>query len=904
MLVRDLAIKLRDLLSPLLLTLFSVRETTVRFDCHPEPGATREACEARGCLWGSPHANGAPWCYMREGIGYTLAETKGPLTILNKNDGPQNPWGEDIRKVHFETSRLGDILNVKIFVPGRYDPPVNLLREPPESTDSLKVKTTTENNVFSFAVYRESTQLPIFDTSIGGMIFSDKFIQLATYLPSDAMYGIGENVHSTLKHDFTNYRTWALFARDEFPISAFFRPINLYGMHPFYLILEKDGKAHGVFILNSNAQEFTTAPGPALIYRTIGGNLDLYFFPGPSPENVIEQYQALIGRPIVPAYWAFGFQLSRYGYKDLEEMIEKVRRNIEVGVPIETTVCDIEYMDRYKDFTIGKGWEELPTYVEELHKKGMRAILIWDPAIQVDYDVFERALQLNARFIEWERKDQVMQCIQDLYPLVADTKIMLGVVWPDRHAAFPDFLDRNTRKWWIEEFIRMYNKVQFDGVWIDMNEPANFGTNEAKPWYFDNPDHPNISTLYCPLEGPDSSWDMPPYQTHGVWLFGNNSFLAQKTLSLYAATSKRGVIVSRSTFASAGRYAGHWLGDNAAQWEDLQTSVIGVQEFNLFGIPYVGSDICGFFSSPSEELCLRWHQVGAFHPFMRNHNCKGAPPQDPAEWKSVAEAARKAILFRYKYLPYLYSLHFTVSVKGGTVIRPVFFEFPLDKETHNLGHQFMWGRSMMIVPVLKKGAVNVDAYFPQEEWYFLYSKEYGKLISPGYNTVRASLRSLTPVFVRGGNILPRQDPAMTTAASRKNPFELLIVPRYSQGIGGYADGFLYWDDGESIIQSVVTHNFYEWSFKFYCDMKQATLFIETRRHATNLTIPTLDKLEILGYKYKPDFDSFALNGINVDVEHSLSKDGILEISRKDMIDISTGKTYNLMWTHYFETLKE
>ncbi|ETN82320.1 hypothetical protein NECAME_17748 [Necator americanus] len=57
MLVRDLAIKLRDLLSPLLLTLFSVRETTVRFDCYPEPGATREACEARGCLWGSPHAN-------------------------------------------------------------------------------------------------------------------------------------------------------------------------------------------------------------------------------------------------------------------------------------------------------------------------------------------------------------------------------------------------------------------------------------------------------------------------------------------------------------------------------------------------------------------------------------------------------------------------------------------------------------------------------------------------------------------------------------------------------------------------------------------------------------------------------------------------------------------------------
>lgn len=54
----------------------------------------------------------------------------------------------------------------------------------------------------------------------------------------------------------------------------------------------------------------TTAPGPALIYRTIGGMLDLYFFPGPSPEEVIQQYQTLIGKPFLPAYWALGFQVK------------------------------------------------------------------------------------------------------------------------------------------------------------------------------------------------------------------------------------------------------------------------------------------------------------------------------------------------------------------------------------------------------------------------------------------------------------------------------------------------------------------------------------------------------------------------------------------------------------------
>lgn len=70
-------------------------------------------------------------------------------------------------------------------------------------------------------------------------------------------------------------------------------------------------------------------------YRLIGGTLDFYFFSGPTPQNVIEQYGALVGLPTWQPAWAFGFQLCRWGYASVDDTREQVARMRDADIPLE-----------------------------------------------------------------------------------------------------------------------------------------------------------------------------------------------------------------------------------------------------------------------------------------------------------------------------------------------------------------------------------------------------------------------------------------------------------------------------------------------------------------------------------------------------------------------------------------
>jgi alpha-glucosidase len=603
------------------------------------------------------------------------------------------------------------------------------------------------------------------DDAERGIAFSGGAVRVWKRLRDDEqIYGLGEKTGRLNKRgrQLGGY-SYTMWNSDTFAYESDTDPI--YVSIPFYIVL-RNGRAHGVFLDNTFRSNFDvghTAQG-LLSFGAEGGELDYYVIDGPDPKHVIQRFTDLTGRMPLPPRWALGYHQCRYSYYP-ESRVRFIARNFrERRIPADVIWLDIHYLDGFNPFT----WdpERFPNparLVSDLRADGFHVVPIIDahPKKQPGWAVYDSGLA------------------GDHFVKNPDGSVFEAPVWPSQAeqnpgpSVFPDFSKPGARDWWGGLF-KPYVDMGIGGIWNDMNEPAVFQTvtgtmpldvrhdNEGQPT-----DHREIHNVYGLL----------------------NSRATFEGLQRLAPDS-RPFVLTRASYAGAQRYAAIWPGDNISSWTHLRATIPMLSGLGLSGVPFVGSDIGGFADAPSAELYTRWLQTGVFYPFMRTHTTLGTPDQEPWSYGTTHEAInRRFIELRYEMLPHIYNVMYEASVTGLPAMRPLVLEFPQDTQTYGLDDEFMFGRDLLIAPVLREGERVREAYLPGGEWFDFWT---GSRYEGGTAVrVPVTLESL-PVFVRGGAFVFRQPVIQHTGQMPGQALEVHVYPAAASA------ATLYEDDGETL----------------------------------------------------------------------------------------------------------
>lgn len=286
--------------------------------------------------------------------------------------------------------------------------------------------------------------------------------------------------------------------------------------------------------------------------------------------------------------------------------------------------------------------------------------------------------------------------------------------------------------------------------------------------------------------------------------------------SLMYRPNERPFALHRNGYAGMQRYAAFlWSGDVYSTWATLQAHVANAVNTGLSGIPFWGTDIGGFVPTAeyTGELHVRWFQFGAFCTLFRAHgrdwhlrlpwgwntgelgpnevsSYRGAANPDPSELHNaqVEPICRKYLELRYRLLPYLYSAVRECAQTGLPVIRALWLHYPDDPAATTRGNQYLWGRDILVAPVVEKGAVRRRVYLPRGIWYDFWTER----PADGASELDRPVDLATmPLFVRAGAIIPMAPVRQYVDEPVDGPLTLTVYP------GSDGSFLLYEDDGRT-----------------------------------------------------------------------------------------------------------
>jgi alpha-glucosidase len=565
-------------------------------------------------------------------------------------------------------------------------------------------------------------------------------------------YGMGDKtMHLNLRgRRVTN---WAMdtygFKKEEDPI---------YKAIPFYTAIHSE-IGYGIFFDNTFKAHFDFGSERRSVtsFWAEGGEMNYYFIFGPELIDVTRRYTQLTGTPELPPLWSLGYQQSKWSYyphTKVKEVTNKLRSNL---IPCDAIYLDIDYMDGFRCFTWDKEkFPEPKAMISELKKNGFKTVVIIDPGIKIDenYAVYNEAIENN------------------YFCRRADGPFMKGKVWPG-DCYFPDFTNPKVRKWWSGLFQELIEEIGVRGVWNDMNEPALFEINGKT--FPDDVRHD--------FDGNPCS-HRKAHNVYGMQM-ARATFKGVKKYN----SGQRPLVITRSAYSGAQRYASAWTGDNIASWEHLWIATMQCQRMSTSGFSFVGSDIGGFIDHPTPELFVRWMQLAVFHPFFRTHSSGDHGEQEPWSFgEDALKIIRTYIELRYTLLPYIYTAFHQYVNEFTPMLKPISMFDQSDQDTLYRVDEFLMGDHILVCPVLEPNAKSRYVYLPKGKWYNYWTN---KVFEGGKEILAEAPLEQIPLYIREGAVIPFY-PVMQYVGEK--PVDQLTIKVYYGGES--LNSYLYEDSGD------------------------------------------------------------------------------------------------------------
>ena len=678
---------------------------------------------------------------------------------------------------------------------------------------NFEIEYIQNKNLFYFNLYTVSlNQKNIFYsfTTRKNFLFSKSYINFESILTSNIIYGFGERIHKfKLKEGL--YTIWPTNQKNKYDHGEGGQ--NLFGHQPIALHKTKFKDIWlGLVFLNSNAQDVQiykkSLEQTVVSYKTIGGIIDYYIIVNNSPENIIKDIKYLLGMPALPPFWALGFHLGGDMFNDINEFKKVYKTYKEKKIPFDAIWIREKLLNSNKDEEndIHSLYKSFAYYIrEKIHSRDHNNLIITR-----DCDI-----SFN------EKEYSKYKKIGDEYNIFVKSKFTennLISQYEKGRAIMPDFLDPEINVLWNEILFDIYNtEANFDGICLE-NEPIPsklYSTcqGEVLGKSYSCNIFQNFKLSYIPgLNAHENVLSNGGLSLNALtfnnMIFNNkpliNIYQSKHTFNYIKKLQKRPFVISQSNSFGSGKYSFHWFGNNKSKNAYIKYSISSIFNYNIFGIPFTGADICGFFKKADGNLCTRWFNIGAFYPFMRN-NFSPNKNKEKFPWSfgpDVENIIIRDIKMRYSLLRYFYSQLFLVSLneKGG-FFKPVMFEFPDDIYSyHKMENIVMVGEALLICTFFENEEKDKNFTFPNANFNRYPNGENIINYSDNINIKReislSGKKDELHIFVRGGYIIPMQDTltkyVMNTFYLRQEKLNIIINPDHM----GYSKGTIIFDNDE------------------------------------------------------------------------------------------------------------